>query len=122
MRGKKFDNDKPDLLPYFKAIPFTKKDFKVKKYGIINYVIRKELLPKKAIDEIIKVLSYGAEKYSPDNWKYVKPFKLRYMKALLRHLFQWFVLKEKYDKETGLHHLAQAGCCLLFLLEKELMK
>jgi hypothetical protein len=77
-------------------------------------------LPKLAINAIIAVLSYGAKKYSPDNWKYVKPFKKRYLNALLRHLFQRFILNEKYDSETGLSHIAHAGCCLLFLLEKDL--
>jgi hypothetical protein len=119
--GVKYDNEKPDLIQYFKKIPFKKKDFKYKKYDI-EYVYRDDLLPGKAIIEINKVLSYGAKKYSPDNWKNVKPFKLRYFGALLRHLFQWYILKEKNDKETRLNHLAQAGCCLLFLLEKEIKR
>ena len=48
VKGKKFDVGKPDLLPYFKVIPFTKKDFTFKKasieldYSNIDYT----LLPK----------------------------------------------------------------------------
>ena len=35
--------------------------------------------------------------------------------ALLRHLFSWWRGYDK-DPETGLSHLAHAGCCVLFLL------
>jgi hypothetical protein len=122
MIGVKYDNGKPDLLSCFKKMPFKQKDFTFKKSDIeidINNLFY-NLLPDKSIKEIVKVLNYGAKKYSPDNWKHVKPFKIRYMSALLRHLFQWYVLKEKNDKESGFNHLAHSACCILFLLEKEL--
>jgi hypothetical protein len=36
--------------------------------------------------------------------------------ALLRHLFAWW-RGEELDPESGLSHLAHAGCCLMFLME-----
>jgi len=74
------------------------------------------LLPFKAVGEIVKVLTFGAKKYSPDNWRYVPDGERRYFSALLRHLAAWHD-GEDIDKESGLSHLAHAGCCLLFLME-----
>lgn len=75
---------------------------------------RWELLPYREVEEIVKVLTFGADKYEDDNWKYVKP-RSRYIGALLRHFTAWFS-GEKKDPETGISHLAHAGCCLLFLM------
>ena len=125
MIGKKFDNNKPNLLPYFFNMPFTKKDFsKEKKSDLkIDYEwLDFSLFNFDSLNEISKGLKFGSIQYGIDNYKFVKPYKLRYLKALLRHLFQRFVLNEKYDNKTGLLHLALAGCCLLFLLEKDVKK
>ena len=80
------------------------------------------LVPWNAMDEITKVLTHGAKKYSPDNWKHVKPFRRRYFAAAMRHLIAWF-RGERLDPDSGYqyHHLACAMCCLLFLLEKEML-
>ena len=43
---------------------------------------------------------------------------IRYESALLRHITK-YKNGEIYDKETGLQHLAHAGCCLLFMLHFE---
>ena len=75
---------------------------------------RWELLSPRFIQEIVKVLTFGAKKYADDNWKHVKPFEDRYYGALMRHITAWR-LGEKKDPETGLSRLAHAGCCLYFL-------
>ena len=77
------------------------------------------LLPLEVLRDVVKVLMYGAKKYAPDNWKYVKP-KERYYDAGMRHLDAWQAGKNK-DPETGLNPIAHAICCLIFLLwhEKE---
>lgn len=80
---------------------------------------RLDLLPPRAITEIGKVLEFGARKYAPDNWRKVEGWRWRYSGAALRHLFAWLG-GEPNDPESGLHHLAHAGCCVLFLLEKEI--
>lgn len=73
------------------------------------------LLPFKALAEVVDVLTYGARKYAPDNWKKVPDARTRYVDASFRH-FIAYINGEKNDSETGLSHLAHAICCLLFLL------
>lgn len=82
--------------------------------------LRWDLVPFIALIEMVKVLTAGAQKYGDDNWKYVKHAKHRYFAALMRHLSAWWI-GEREDSETKLHHLAHAGCCVLFLLYYELM-
>ena len=73
------------------------------------------LLPLEAVQEIVRVLTFGAKKYAKDNWKYVVDARERYYDAMQRHIIAW-KLGERADKETGIHPLAHAGCCLLFIL------
>ena len=77
--------------------------------------IRMDLIPFGPLEEIAKVLSAGAVKYSPDNWKVVPNAIPRYEAAMLRHISA-YKRGEVLDPETGLPHLAHAGCCLMFLL------
>lgn len=76
------------------------------------------LLPIESVEEVVKVLMFGAQKYAPDNWKNVPDHKRRYYNAAMRHITAW-KKGEKVDKETGISHLAHATCCLLFLISKE---
>ena len=87
MKGVKYDEDKPKW----------------------------SLLPFSAVGEVVKVLTYGANKYAPDNWKYVPNARTRYIDAAFRHIAA-YVSGEKTDAEAGLNHLAHAICCLLFLV------
>jgi hypothetical protein len=79
---------------------------------------RFDLLPPGPINELVKVLTHGAEKYTSEGWKTVDPFIERYYAACLRHLWSWR-MGEQLDPESGLHHLAHAMCNLVFLLWKE---
>ena len=79
---------------------------------------RWDLLPIKATELEIKVLTHGAKKYAPENWRYVPDAKNRYYAALLRHIIAWRK-GEILDPESKLPHLAHAKCCLSFLLELE---
>lgn len=76
------------------------------------------LLPWDAVEEIVKVLDFGARKYARDNWKHVEGAETRYLAAALRHITA-HARGEKDDPETGISHLAHAGCCILFLLSLE---
>lgn len=77
------------------------------------------LLPPFALEEVAKVLTFGAQKYDRENWKKVDELERRYFDAAQRHL--WAIKRgEDRDPESGLHHLAHAATCLLFLLESEL--
>ena len=66
------------------------------------------LLPKDELEEIVKVLQYGATKYGRDNWKLCND-KNRYIDALYRHL-EAYRAGEMFDKDTNLHHLAHLAC------------
>jgi len=87
--GMKFDNGKPDY----------------------------SLLPFAAVDEVVKVLTYGAAKYDRFNWEKVEA--VRYQAATMRH-FSTHMQGEKIDPESGISHLAHAICSLLYLLDFEL--
>jgi hypothetical protein len=73
-----------------------------------------ELLPLDALSAVAEVLRFGASKYAARNWESGIAYG-RVFGALLRHLFAWW-RGEELDSETGLSHLAHAGCEVLFLL------
>ena len=78
-----------------------------------------DLIPPLMELEVAKVLTVGAQKYSPGNWRNLEDGHRRYIAAAKRHinaLSQGITL----DDETGLHHAAHAVCCLMFLGELEL--
>jgi hypothetical protein len=78
--------------------------------------LRYDLIPFKALDAVVGVLSYGAKKYAPENWRKVDGWRWRYFGAALRHMVAWFG-GERVDPESGHKHLAHAACCLMFALE-----
>jgi len=82
--------------------------------------LRYDLIPVKAMAEIVKILTYGAKKYAPRDWERGMLFS-RYYGALQRHLSAWWG-GEDNDLETGISHLAHAGSCVLFLLHYSLWK
>ena len=90
MEGQKFDNDK----------------------------LRFSLIPKGVLPQVIRVLEFGAKKYSEGNWQNVENARTRYFDAAHRHIDAWWA-GESVDTETGESHLAHATCCLMFLLALE---
>jgi hypothetical protein len=80
--------------------------------------LRWDLLPWEPIEEIVKVLTYGAKKYKENSWQHVDRFEDRYFAALMRHLVAWRN-GEVYDKESGILHLSHAACNIMFLLSKQ---
>jgi hypothetical protein len=74
------------------------------------------LIPPHALEEMVKVLTLGAQKYDRDNWRYVPDGKRRYFDAAQRHLWAW-KRGEQVDPESGIHHLAHAATNLFFLYE-----
>lgn len=79
---------------------------------------RWDLLPYREVEQVVKVLTHGAQKYADWNWLKVSQPNNRYFAAAMRHLVAWR-RGELYDEESGLNHLAHAACCLLFLLHFE---
>jgi hypothetical protein len=78
------------------------------------------LLPPLALEETVRVLTFGAQKYARNNWQKVPDSKRRYFDALERHVWAW-KKGEQIDPESGIHHLAHAMCCLMFLYEHDIM-
>ena len=77
--------------------------------------LRYDLIPVSATRGLASVLTYGAKKYKPGNWKLVDD-KDKYVAALYRHLDAWRD-GEKVDEESGLSHLAHAMTNIAFLLD-----
>lgn len=76
------------------------------------------LLPPNAIDDMAKVMTFGANKYAPNSWQRVDNGLERYRAALLRHTFA-IQRGELIDPESGLHHSAHVMCCAAFINELE---
>lgn len=82
--------------------------------------LRYDLLPVRALEEVVKVLTADVEKYGEgENWKNVPDFRRRYIAAGMRH-GESYRSGEMFDKESGLHALAHRICDDLFLIEKDL--
>lgn len=77
---------------------------------------RYELLPMDVMDDIVDILTYGADKYAPNNWQGVS--SERYFAASMRHLSAW-KQGEVNDKESGLPHLSHALTNLVFMRWQE---
>ena len=77
------------------------------------------LLPPEIKLYFAEVLTFGAQKYAPDNWKKVDV--KRYYDAFERHM-NAFQLGEKLDSDSGLHHLKHALTNMMFICYLELNK
>ena len=75
---------------------------------------RWDLLPFDALDEVAKVLTFGASKYQERNWEKGLPW-MKLVASTFRHLKDWILVSFK-DEESGLHPLAHCACDVLFLL------
>lgn len=74
-----------------------------------------DLVPPSLIEEVGKVMTFGATKYAPHNWRKGMAWS-KCIASLKRHLTA-FEKGEDFDPETGLPHLAHMGCNISFLLE-----
>ena len=73
-----------------------------------------------ATDEMLRVLQFGATKYTDHNWR--GGFKWsRLIAASARHLFS-FMRGQDRDPETGCLHTAHLMCCAMFLTEHVIRK
>ena len=73
---------------------------------------RMELLDSLWLTGVARVLTFGATKYAPHNWRAGLQLS-RLLGACLRHIFA-FLRGEDKDPETGESHLYHASCCLMF--------
>jgi Domain of unknown function (DUF5664) len=73
-----------------------------------------DLLPYESLEEVAKVLGFGAKKYARANWANGIN-QSRLISAAMRHIGQ-FNNGEDLDKESNTLHLANAACNLLFAI------
>ena len=71
------------------------------------------LLPWMELKAVVEVLTFGAKKYKPNNWRKVENGRQRYFDAAMRHISA-IGAGEVSDPETGINHYAHAICSLLF--------
>jgi len=77
------------------------------------------LLPPLALKATVEILTFGAEKYEPDNWKNVPDPKRRYFDSMQRHIWAWKD-DEQYDPDTDKNYLAQPMYCFCFFFDQDL--
>lgn len=75
--------------------------------------IRYSIYPNTVLEDVIKVMMYGAQKYAVDNWKQCEDLN-RYYDAARRHE-ESYKAGEYLDPESGLPHLAHAICNWTFM-------
>jgi hypothetical protein len=77
--------------------------------------IRYDLLPFRALHEVARVFTVGAEKYDARNWEKGMDYS-KIFAALHRHLSTWWGGSAINHEDGGLLHLAQVAWCALALL------
>lgn len=106
----------PEYEPSETPTNLQKKGFIVNEKGGIKHNEGKlmcRLIDPLVIVELAKVLTYGADKYSPENWKKVD--REEYISAMWRHWLNYLSGEEK-DQESGLDHLSHMLCNIQFLM------
>lgn len=95
-----------NIGPITQLVPATKHD-----EGKADW----SLVPFESLEGMVKVLEFGAKKYSGWNWTADGGFSYtRVLRSCLRHLFAWS-RGEDLDPESGLSHIHHAMCNLLFI-------
>ena len=68
---------------------------------------RYDLIPADALEEVAKVLTAGAVKYAPENWRYVEDPQNRYFSAAQRHMW---ATKRGEEMDVGTEEAPGTGC------------
>lgn len=72
-------------------------------------------LPTLLLDDVARVLEFGAKKYEPHNWRRGGSW-CQVWNSGMRHV-HWMLRGQSHDEESGLHHMAHLGCNIAFLCE-----
>lgn len=80
--------------------------------------MRHDLIPAWALEQLAGVYTYGSQKYDDDNWRKGLKWRRDVFACILRHIWKWF-RGEKFDNESGLHHLSHAAWNCFTLMEYE---
>ncbi len=81
--------------------------------------LRWSLLPWDALEEVVKVLEFGAQKYDDRNWEKGMNWS-RLFDASMRHKVAHWQHGEKDASDSKIPHLAHEACNILFELAYEL--
>ena len=75
--------------------------------------LRYDLVPADALEDLVEIFTFGANKYADRNWEAGMAWG-RVFAAVMRHLWA-FWRGESIDRESGLPHTAHAmwGCMVL---------
>lgn len=84
--------------------------------GLVPYSFWALDLSPKLLTDVAQVLTFGAEKYTPNNWRKGGSWTA-VCDSALRHILLGVMRGEENDPESGLPHLAHVGCNLAFLWE-----
>jgi hypothetical protein len=76
--------------------------------------LRWDLMPWDALEEVVKVITFGCKKYDDRNWEKGLDYG-RLIGSTMRHLSKWFRGVE-IDDDSGINHLAHVACNVIFLL------
>jgi Domain of unknown function (DUF5664) len=79
-----------------------------------------DLIPPEWVWALAMVLTRGAIKYAIRNWERGMKWS-KMIGCSLRHIFK-FACGERYDRESGCHHLAHAAWNLLALMTYDIRK
>lgn len=91
-----------DPLGFAPQVPGAKLDAGKNRLGLVLLGFAR------ALHEVGKVGTYGAQKYSDNGWQQVPDGERRYTDALLRHLLREGC-GETHDPDTGIRHAAHAA-------------
>jgi len=80
--------------------------------------MRHDLIAAWPLEQLAGVYTYGSQKYDDDNWRKGLKWKKDTFACILRHIWKWF-RGERFDKESGLHHLSHAAWNCFALMEYE---
>lgn len=77
--------------------------------------VRMSLVEPEFVEGVAQILTFGAKKYAPGNWKLLNQNELyRYKDSALRHLYA-YLKGELYDPESGMPHLDHIATNIMFL-------
>lgn len=79
-------------------------------------ILRYDLIPSEALEEVARCYGVGATKYAPNNWKLGYAYSLS-LASLERHLHEW--KQGRQDDSEGYKHLAAVVFHALTLIYRD---
>jgi len=80
-----------------------------------NGKLKYHLIPWQVLEGLASVLTFGAKKYAPENWRVLADPEERYEDAMWRHIME-YKKGNRLDKDSKMPHLWHAVTNLAFLI------